>query len=473
MISKSKDWRAMAVNKKPNILYIFSDQHRKFDLGCYGHNFVKTPNIDKLANEGLRFEHCISNSPVCVPARGTLLTGLFAGKHKAFTNDIAIDTTCVGIGDVLKSVGYHTGYFGKWHLGGIPRDQAITKEKRLGFEEWKVANCNHNYLDTYYYDEDNVKHNIEGYEPEIFGGLAVDFIENNKDSEKPWALYLSFATPHDPFEHITKKYLDEYENIDITLRENVKEEVRFTASKRKKIEEYTQMTRGYFGHISAIDTQIGFIVEKLRGTGQLDNTIIMYSADHGDMLGSQGEKDKQVAYEESIAIPLIAYWKNNIYKGVCEELIGLNDIPVTIASLAGAEFACEVDGEDLKDLFLRPNSLSYESAYLYDYFPCHQAEIKKMEAWRGIRTKRYTYAVTAKNLDFMLFDNDVDPYQLNNLAGNEDYKEVQEKLWQMLKMHIDKHDRLLDGLDYVKYSGQIEEFNKSQRHFNKTVLVQE
>lgn len=456
---------------QPNILYIFADQHRKFDMGCYGHDFVQTPNLDRIAQGGVRFEHCISNSPVCVPARGTLLTGLFAGKHKAFTNDIAIDSSCISIANVLNNAGYHTGYLGKWHLAGIPREQAITEENRLGFTEWKVANCNHDYLDTHYYDEANVKHIDNRYEPEVFGELAVEFIERNSQEEKPWALYVSFATPHDPFDQISEEYKAIYADQEITLRENIGDTVRYPFDRFMPIEEYKELAKGYFGHITAIDDQVGAMLQSLEQVGELDNTIIIYSADHGEMLGSQGEKDKQLPYEESIGIPLIAYWKNHIYHGMCEELIGLNDLPVSLAALVGCEFPIETDGEDLSKLFLEPQARSYDSAYLYDYYPCHQATKKGKKAWRGIRTQRYTYAVYYDNLDWVLFDNEKDPYQMNNLGGKEEYKEVQEELWQMLQGHIEKHDKLLEGIDYVIYSGQAEEFNASQRYFNMEEVV--
>lgn len=456
----------MAENKTPNILYIFADQHRKFDIGCYGHEFVKTPNLDKLASEGLIFEHCISNSPVCVPARGAMLTGLHAGKHKAFTNDISVDTSCTSIANVLKNAGYFTGYIGKWHLGGIPRDQFITENNRLGFEEWKVANCNHDYLKCYYDDRDNNRYYVDGYEPEIFGELALDFLEEQKDAKTPWALYVSFATPHGPLDIIDEKYLEEYKDIEIQLRPNTDGDVMLNKTTFLNLEQYRKDAKGYFSHITAIDRQIGLLMEKLKANNQWENTIIIYSADHGDMLGSHGARDKQVPYEESIGIPLIAFWKNHIYHGICDELIGLVDIPVSLAGLIGTKFSSEVDGEDLSDLFTNPKSVGYSSAYMYDYYPAHQGVNKGIKAWRGIRTKKYTYAVQFDNLDWLLFDNENDPYQLNNLAGKPEHKKLQEELWKELQKHINKHDKLISGFDYVVYSGQVEEFNKSQIHFN-------
>lgn len=463
--------------KKPNIIFIFGDQHRKFDLGCYGHPYVATPNLDFLADNGVRFEHCISNSPVCVPARGTLMTGLFANKHKAYMNDMSIDTSCESIADVLNQAGYHTGYIGKWHINGIPREQAIPKERRLGFTEWKVHNCNHNYLNCHYYDEENVKHVVDGYEPVMVGELAQDFINRNSNEEKPWALYLSFATPHDPHWSIDEEHLAPYLESNIPLRRNAKEKILFKEKGALNLniyfdtEEYRKNARGYYGHISAIDEQIGILIESLREKGELDNTMIMYSSDHGDMLGSQGMLDKQVPYEESVAIPLLAYWKGHIYHGVSDELIGLNDIPVSIAGLVDAKFTNPTDGMDLSELFLNQDAKSYESAYMYEYFPAHNWGDKGGTEWRAIRTKRYTYAVTADDLEWLLFDNEEDPYQMNNLAKNEAYAELRKELWSLLSEHIEKHDELLKGVEFMKKYADVEEFNRSQAFFNKKVFI--
>lgn len=462
----------------PNILYIFSDQHRKFDLGCYGHNLVSTPNLDRLSSIGVRFNHCVSNSPVCVPARGTMLTGLYPNKHGALMNDMAIDSNCTSIADVLNEAGYHTGYIGKWHLNGVPRDQAIPKGRRLGFQEWKVHNCNHKYLKCYYYDEQDIKHRVDGYEPVIFGDLASEFIRRNGTQEQPWALYLSFATPHDPHQDIVESYLELYKDKDIPLRENAKDKILFKIQRELNLneyfdtDEYRENAKGYYGHISAIDDQIGKLLSLLKETGQLENTIILYTSDHGDMLGSQGLLDKQVPFEESIAIPLIVYWKGHTYCGVCDELIGLNDLPVTIAGLIGKQFPTATDGMDLHELLLNPNARSYDSAYICEYFPAHNWGDKGGTEWRAIRTKQYTYAVTASNKNWLLYDNINDPFQKVNLAISDEYENIKNELWRMLKSHIEKNDELLEGFQFIVKHANLDEFNRSQNYFNRSPIIE-
>ena len=164
--------------KRPNILFVFSDQHRFCDLGYAGNPEVETPNLDSLAREGAHFTHAYTSCPLCVPARGTLLTSLHALRHGAAANDRAIKNDCTSVAHVLTGAGYNTAYIGKWHLGGVPRNQFITKERRLGFEYWRGCECNHNYLSAYYDDNDNVRHLIDGYEPITQTNLAIEYMSS-------------------------------------------------------------------------------------------------------------------------------------------------------------------------------------------------------------------------------------------------------------------------------------------------------
>lgn len=183
------------------------------------------------------------------------------------------------------------------------------------------------------------------------------------------------------------------------------------------------------------------------------------------MLGSQGYTEKQTPYEEAAGVPLIAYWKGHIYTGVSEELIGLVDLPVCLAGLAGLSFPGETDGKDLAAVFTDKEAKGRDCCYLYDLYPCHQAYKKGYSAWRAVRTHQYTYAVKPGNKDWLLFDNEADPYQMKNLAQNPAYGDVKADLWKLLSREIDAYDCLTDGETYVRMSGKLEEFNQSQIHF--------
>lgn len=455
--------------KRPNLLFIFSDQHRKFDLTCYGNSEVLTPNLDCLAKEGVRFENCCSNSPVCVPARGTLLTGLYAQKHGAYTNDLEIRYDLESIADVLKQNGYHTGYIGKWHLCGVPRTQYIDEARRLGFEEWKVANCNHHYLSCYYDDEENNRHYVDGYEPEIFGSLAQEFIERNSGKDQPFALFLSFASPHDPHQLVGEEYKEIYKDRDVTLRPNATDQILRKIGTYSTKEQQVESVRGYYGHITAIDKQVGLLIDALKEKGEKDHTLIVYTSDHGDMLGSQGLVDKQLPYEESIGVPLIMSFKDKVEVGVRSQLIGLVDLPVTILSMLGLGFTNPTDGKDLKDM-VEKNKSGNSECYLFDMYPCHQAFDKGMHAWRGIRTPRYTYAVYGAGEEWLLFDNEKDPYQKNNLIHDQSMESVKEELHKILADYVNKNDGFMNGEDYIRFSHREEDFDKSQTYFKRPKL---
>lgn len=452
--------------RRKNLLFVFSDQHRLMDLGCTGNRQVQTPNLDRLAAEGMLCTGCLSASPLCVPARGSLLTGLTAQKHGAFTNDMAIDPRCESVADVLRRGGWHTGYIGKWHLCGVPREQAVDSARRLGFEEWKVANCNHDYLSVWYDDEQNVRHPVPGgYEPEVFGSLAEEFVRRGA-GQNGWALYLSFAAPHDPHMVLPDRALDPYRTLRADLRPNVREPILRSLTNTLTAEELRGDLRGYYGHITAIDAQLGRLRAALEQTGQLENTVIVYTSDHGDMLGSQGLVDKQVPYEEAVRVPLIVRAPGLVPHGENDGLLDTPDLPVSVQALLGLRFSHPVDGADRSALFTVPGAPGADACYLYDLYPCHQAWAKGQKAWRALRDRRYTYAVTAAG-EWLFFDNLADPYQMKNLIGSAEpeHRAAGERLRAQLLARIAADAAPVDGDAYVRSTGRLAEFNASQRCF--------
>ncbi len=459
---------------RPNILLVFSDQHRWCDLGCYGNDQVYSPNLDTFAAEGVRFSHCVSNCPVCVPMRGSMLTGLHPLRHGAITNDLPMWHCVTSIGDVLAGAGYHTGYVGKWHLAGTPRDQAIPRgEGRHGFAEWKVCECNHDYMRAYYYDEDNRRVEIEGYEPIAQTDLAIEFVRRNavrRNAGKPWGLVLSWGPPHDPYHRLPAAYLERYAETEMRLRPNVPKRVMNTLTRYLTREQIIENYRGYYAHISALDEQFGRLMGALEESGQTRNTIVVYTSDHGDMLGSQGLTNKQLPYDESILVPLIARWPGRTMIGVTDELIGLVDLPASLLGLAGLSFPDEVDGADLHDLFTGAPPTGPEAIYIFDLIPCHQAMDRGGTEWRGVRTQRYTLARSASDEGFALYDNEQDPYQMRNLVADPAAASVKRELLAMLDEFIARHDRLLPWDELIRQYGYVEAWNKSQAYFGRPPL---
>ncbi len=453
---------------RPNLLLVFSDQHRWCDLGCYGNEEVITPNFDAFAAEAVRFTHCFSNAPLCVPARGSLLTGLMALKHGAITNDLPIRRDVLSIAHILNDAGYRTGYIGKWHLAGVPRDKPIPVEERLGFQEWKVNECNHNYLRAHYYDEANRRVDIGGYEPAVQTDLAIDFIRRHVGC--PWALVLSWGPPHDPYHEVPDRYLALYRRRKITLRPNVPDRILATLTRTLSREDIVECYRGYCAHITALDEQFGRLLAALEETRQVEQTIVVYTSDHGDMLGSQGYMNKQLPYDEAVRIPLLVRWSGRTYGGVCNELIGLVDLPVSLLGLMGLSFPHPVNGQDLHQLFVDPQAQGLEAVYLYDLVPCHQAAERDGTEWRGLRTRRYTFARSASDDGFVLFDNESDPYQLRNLVHEPEYQELKAGLLRQLDAFIARYDALLPWQDLIRRFGFKNAWNRSQAYFGLPLL---
>ncbi len=396
----------------PNLLFVFADQLRAQSVGCYGNPEVQTPHLDALAQNGVRFAHAFSNSPVCTPARGSLLTGEYPLDHGAVVNDVPVSTECCSIAHVLKDAGYATGYIGKWHLDGVPRDRFTPPERRLGFDFWRVWNCSHAYLDAKFFGDDAEAVPIDGYEPIAQTDMAMEFIESHQSD--PWCLYLSYGPPHDPYDQVPQEYLDLYDPDRLQLRGNVPESVHKQRGQGWRADPY-QVTAGYYAHVTALDEQIGRLIHQLNALNLTDNTIVVFTSDHGDMLGSHGLRNKQLPHAESIDVPLIARWPQKLPAGaVCDGLIGLVDLVPSLVGLMELQLPQPVGGADLSPMFVNPILPGHRSCFLMDIIPVDQNVGR--DPWRGVRTQRYTYVENPAREITHLFDNDADPLQLTNLA---------------------------------------------------------
>ena len=210
------------MDTKPNLLFIFADQLRASAIGCMHDENVMTPNLDRLASEGMLFTNAIANSPVCTPSRASMITGKHALNARCFINDIRLPADEPSIAEELNAAGYRSAYIGKWHLDGISRHMFTPPERRKGFDDyWAVYNCHHNYFDTKYYLNDSPDLiRVEGYEPEIQTDLAIDYLKGY-EGDQPFNLWLSYGTPHAPYHLVPQRYKDMYPPDEIELRPNV------------------------------------------------------------------------------------------------------------------------------------------------------------------------------------------------------------------------------------------------------------
>jgi len=414
--------------KQPNVIFVFADQWRASDLGYTGNADVKTPKLDKLAEEGLNLSNTISTVSVCAPYRASLLTGQYSLRHGVFYNDKPLRNEVTSIAEVYKAAGYKTAYIGKWHLNGAPepdcekdpfmnRTKPIVKSRRQGFDYWKVAECSHNYNNSFYFDEDNKRHIWEGYDAFAQTKDAISYIKNN--TESPFLLFLSWGPPHAPYQTAPEKYKKMYADADISLRPNVPED---------KTEKAKEDLRGYYAHCSALDDCIGELQQAIKEVGIDENTIFVFTSDHGDMLYSHGQMKKQQPYDESIRVPFLIKYPA-LFKQAKEikTPFASEDIMPTLLGLSKVDIPETVEGKDFS-AHLQGDATDVKAALISCPVPFHQWNRKRGgREYRGVRTKRYTYARDL-NGPWLLFDNEKDPYQMNNLVNKQEYAKLQQQL---------------------------------------------
>lgn len=429
---------------KPNIVYILTDQMRAHATGYNGDPNVKTPYLDKLASESVDFTNAISNTPICTPYRACLLSGQYPLTHGLFMNDLTMPDNGNSLAQVYQRAGYDTACIGKWHLDGEGRSAYIPKERRQGFDYWKVLECTHDYNKSYYYEgDDSTKKEWDGYDTYAQTEDAISYVENKKDSDSPFFLYLCYGTPHDPYHTAPEDLMALYPKDKITLRDNVRE---------FKKEEALNQHQGYYAHVTAIDKSVEKLDKALCDSGLKDNTIFVFTSDHGDCLESQSDikfargSRKQVPYEESIRVPfLLRYPEKYGEKGrIVDAPIGAPDIMPTLLSMSDLKTPDCVEGIDLSQA-IEGNEPERKGVLIANYHPFADNRVSHGgRPYRGIRTKQYTF-VRDLNGPWMLFDNKKDPYQLINLVNNKEHSSIQSdldnELGDILKNQNDSFER--------------------------------
>ncbi len=400
--------------KQPNIVVVIADQMRAHAMGAMGNEQVITPNLDQLAAEGFITSNAISGHPVCTPFRAQLLTGRYSHSTGVIVNDIRLPDDAVIFPEVLKRAGYTTGYIGKWHLSG-DRNDPVDAVSRRGWDYWAVRNVSHDHDESVYWEGDASEPVVSpGWEPDVQTELAIEFIKANK--QQPFSLFLSYGPPHGPYDLVPQEYVDMYEEIDLLSRPNV-------ASDNE------ETLRLYYAAITSIDVNIGRLSQALEAAGVADNTIFVFTADHGDMLGSQGHVLKQRPWEESINIPFIIRYPDKIIAGQNEDwIVTAVDMMPTILGLSDVAIPEVVEGMDLSDVFEGISDEQREEAFLFNV---HKDGGPGTD-WRGIRTKEWVYARHYRG-DWVLYDLKNDPYELNNLINHTHYSTVKEDLQQRLE----------------------------------------
>ncbi len=436
---------------RPNIIYVFADQWRAQDTGYAGNRQVRTPHLDTLAAQSVNFTHAVAGIPVCCPARACLLTGQHALTHGVFVNDVHLADDAVSMAKLYKAAGYDTAYVGKWHVDGRGRSNYIPPESRQGFDYWKALECTHDYNDSKYYAGDSDQQlTWEGY----------DAIEQTKDVQaylrsrrhddgagNPFLLVLSWGPPHAPYETAPEAYRKLYPPDDIELRPNVPPEM--AADSREWI-------AGYYAHCTALDDCLGALLQTIEEEGLADNTIFVFTSDHGDMLGSQGQVKKQRPWEESIRVPFLLRWPQRfgLQGREIDALLDTPDILPTLLSLCDMPIPDTVEGKDFSAVIDGGPDPSGGAALIYCPHPFGQfLRPDGGREYRGLRTRTHTYARDL-NGPWLLYDNEADPFQMTNLVDRPELKSLQADLESQLQDKLDdRGDEFLPGETYIRRWG--------------------
>jgi arylsulfatase A-like enzyme len=434
---------------KPNIIWIFGDQHRAQSLGYRGDPNLCTPNLDLLAAQGVSLDRALTNAPICCPARGTLVTGLYA--HQAVRgHEVQLDPAIPTVAGAFKEHGYHTAWFGKWHLDGFKESQGraafhiVPPERRGGFDTWIGYENNNSAFDSWVHGHDGAEaaelQRLPGYETDALTDRFIRHLEKraagcgSADAVQPFFAALSVQPPHDPYV-APAKWMAGKSVGGIVFRPNVPEVDRVREQAARELS-------GYCAAIENLDWNVGRIVEALDRLGLYSNTHILFFSDHGDMHGSQGQFRKTNPYEESIRVPMIISGVSRFYglrNGPSRTLASIIDIAPTSLGLCGLPVPSTMMGRDLSGVRLSnaPAVDQPESAFIQLVEATRHGDSTD-RPWRGVVTDDGWKYVCLEGQPWLMFNLAEDPYEQVNLAHNTGFRAQRDRLHDCLKLWIEK-----------------------------------
>jgi arylsulfatase A-like enzyme len=400
--------------KQPNLLFILTDSWRGQALPSAGDPNLAAPNLARLAHEGVYCSRAYTSYPVCCPSRAAMLTGKFPHAAGVTRNHSLLPLGQETMSAVLKSAGYRTGYIGKWHLDGAENPGFVPPARRRGFDYWAAFNVDHRHYDSVYFRDEPVPIPASGFEPDYQTGLAIDFLR--QAGRQPFYLYLSFVAPHAPLtppaRHAT------YNPAELRLRENVPKSVEQTAR---------QNLAGYYGLCSAVDENIGRLLRELDDRGLADDTIVVFTSDHGHMLYSQGLDEIDLPYEESSGIPLLIRYPRRVRAGIAMDTLVSNvDYAPTLLSLCWLKAPQGMQGVNLASLLTHGRGPSPQSIYA-------EGGLGQPHEWRMVVRGRYKLVGDSALRPTHLYNLGQDPYEQENLVAKSSQRRTRDELTALLR----------------------------------------
>jgi arylsulfatase A-like enzyme len=452
---------AQQTGRRPNVLFYFPDQVRAQEMGYNGGKNIPTPHIDKLASQGVVFRNCLSTYPLCTPYRAMLQTGRWPTLSGGVMNWINLPPTGHSMADAFSQAGYDTGFIGKWHLaagaraGSLKRGEPVPKQKepefvppgpqRHGYRHWEAFNFHANFAHPFYYRDTSERLFMPGYETDSETDMAIGYMRRRASAPDPFFLVVAPHPPHPPWRPDQTPAAN-LASTPKTLywRPNVKG--------RRDMPTYDP--RCYYAMLGNIDDNVGRLMQFLDESGLASNTIVVFTSDHGEMLGSQGRYNKMVPYAEAINVPLIIRWPGRTRAGSRPDTFFTPiDFFPTLAGLCGVPVPSIVNGVDLSPQVLGKPGKERDEVLMMNFtshwdFPETMTEWPE---WRGVHTRQYTYCRWINGAE-ELYDNAADPFQNRNLFNGQNSPAVLDKLRSRLKdLLAETHDEFLAGNRYAEW----------------------
>lgn len=476
-MSKNPSAPTQQSDTPPNIIFIMSDDHAANAISAYGSKINKTPNLDRIAQNGMRFDHCYCTNSICTPSRANILTGQHSHINGVKTlNDDIDGQRPVQIQKLLKAKNYQSAIIGKWHLGHTPNADPN------GFDYWNVLPGQGEYHNPVMIDKDGEK-KYEGYVTDIITDQSIDWMKQ-RDTTRPFMLMCHHKAPHRPWQP-SAKYADLYSDMDISepasetffdnyatrseavreanmrlehlrplvdLKAEVPQGLSFKEERRWRYQRYI---KDYLRCVASIDESVGRILDYLEQNNLSDNTMVVYTSDQGFYLGEHGWFDKRFMYEESFQMPFMVQYPKQIKAGsVNKDMLCNNDFAPTFMSFAGLEVHPEMQGVSAANVMRGNTPDDWQKSIYYRYW-MHKDSSHNVYSHYGVCTHDYKLIFYygkalgckgAKDVDtkqeWELYDTKKDPMELNNVYSNPAYAEVvktmKTELDRLQKLYKDK-----------------------------------
>ena len=474
----SKALQAKSASKQPNIVFIFTDDHAVQSISAYGSKINKTPNLDRIAKQGVTFERCFCGNSICAPSRASVLTGKHSHINGQMTNDTTFDGSQPTLPKYLQQAGYQTALIGKWHLRSDP----------TGFDYWQILPGQGSYYNPTFLTPQG-KVNYTGYVTDITTDMAIDWLDNKRDNSKPFLLMCQHKAPHRVWapgpDHLTMyddveipepdTLFDDYSNRSEVLKDNEMmiakhmmydydlkvtgsketdalgrsfenyERQRMTPEQRRKWDaaydpknekfkaanltgkdlvrwKYQRYIKDYLRCIASVDDNVGRLLDYLDANGLADNTIVVYSSDQGFYLGEHGWYDKRWMYEESFRMPFLIKWPGVTKAGERTRGLAQNiDFAPTFLNAAGVSVPADMQGRSLKPLLTGKTPAAWRKSIYYHYYERGEHHVPAHE---GVRTDRYKLIRFYDTDEWELFDLKKDPQEMVSVYSDADYAPV-------------------------------------------------